>query len=309
MVSHKTYESLLESVVCNLCGADDFVIVYPARYDQARPEELHRSFRSSGDEILVDRLVRCRKCGLQYLNPRLREDVVIDAYSQGSDEIFVSQAKARERTFAGSLKLLEKIKPSKGKLLDVGTAGGSFLHVAQQRGWDVSGCEPNRWLTQWAQENYGLNIFPGTIFDMKLPDDSFDVVCLWDVLEHTADPRKVLGECRRVLKQGGLLLVNYPDIGSLVSRLMGRKWVFLLSVHLYYFTLPTIKKMLQACGFRMVRSQQHWQSLELDYIMFRMRAYIPAVADAGRKIVKKLKLENVSVPYWMGQSLVIAEKS
>jgi 2-polyprenyl-3-methyl-5-hydroxy-6-metoxy-1,4-benzoquinol methylase len=302
------YKSLLEYVSCNLCGSDDFEIVYPPRYEEAKPDKINDTFRSSGDEVLLDQLVRCKNCGLQYLNPRLRTDVVIEGYSAGSDETFVSQATGRERTFAKSLKHIERLRPQKGRLLDVGTAGGSFLAVAKRAGWEVAGCEPNRWLCDWANQHYGLKVIPGTIFDMQLPDNSFDVVTLWDVLEHTSDPTAVLQECNRVLKPNGLLLVNYPDIQSLASRLMGRRWVFLLSVHLYYFTGNTISAILEKVGFHTLERKQHWQSLELGYILFRMQAYIKPVASLFGGIVKFLRWEHFQFPYWMGQMLVISEK-
>ena len=141
---------------------------------------------------------------------------------------------------------------------------------------------------------------------MQLPDASFDVVTLWDVLEHTPDPKSVLLECRRLLKPEGLLVVNYPDIGASISRLMGRKWVFLLSVHLYYFTVETIQKMLAETGFETTKMKRHWQSLELGYILFRMRPYIHWLSNIGTKIAETLRLENVQIPYWMGQMLALA---
>lgn len=303
------YQALLESVPCNLCGADDYEIIYPPRYELAKPEEIANTFRSSGDEVLLDQLVKCKSCGLQYLNPRLRADVVIEGYSIGSDEMFVSQVAGRERTFAKSLRMIERLRPQRGRLLDVGTAGGSFLAVAKQAGWDVAGCEPNRWMCEWANAHYGLHVVPGTAFDMKLASDTFDIVTLWDVLEHTPDPKATLAECKRVLKRGGLLVVNYPDIESLVSRLMGRRWVFLLSVHLYYFTDKTLPRMLEELGFRVVQRRRHWQTLELGYILLRMEAYLKPVARALGLLVKRLGLAHVQLPYWMGQNLVIAEKN
>jgi len=302
------YQALLESVPCNLCGADDFVIVYPPRYAEAKPDEILNTFRSSGDEVLLDRLVRCKNCSLQYLNPRLKADVVLEGYGAGSDETFISQAAGREHTFAKSLKFIEKFHPQRGRLLDVGTAGGSFLAVTKQAGWDVAGCEPNRWLCEWGNEHYGLKIVPGTIFDMKLPEAAFDVVTLWDVLEHTPDPKAVLKECVRVLKPGGLLVVNYPDIHSSIARLMGRRWVFLLSVHLYYFTSETLKAMLSQVGFRQLARRTHWQKLELGYILFRMEAYLGGYARFLGRVVKALRLSTLQIPYWMGQMLVISEK-
>lgn len=302
------YKSLLEKVNCNMCGRDDYRVVYAPKYELAKPEEILRTFRSSGDEVLFDQLVQCNHCGLEYLNPRLRSDIVIEGYSEGSDEMFVSQAAGRERTFAKSLKLIEMLRPQPGRLLDVGTAGGSFLAVAKKSGWETTGCEPNRWMAEWGKEHYGIEIFAGTIFEMGLEDSYFDVVTLWDVLEHTSDPTSVLLECQRILKPGGLLVVNYPDIKSLVARIMGRRWVFLLSIHLYYFTVETIKQMLSKSGFVMIKRRRHWQSLELGYILFRMQAYVGGLAKLGGKIVNALHLQHLQFPYWMGQVLVLAEK-
>lgn len=301
-----THQTLLETVPCNLCGADDFTVVYPSKLEGRSEEDLVEIYRSSGDERLVDQLVRCRHCGLEYLNPRLRQDKILEGYTAGEDETFVSQAPNRERTFDRSLKVIEHYV-AKGSVLDIGTAGGSFLAAAKQRGWRVLGCEPNRWLAQWGENHYGVSIIPGTIFDLDLPDASQDMVTLWDVLEHTPNPKRVLEECRRLLKPGGILVVNYPDIGSWISRLMARRWVFLLSVHLFYFTRRTAVQMLEQTGFQPLKIKAHWQRLELDYILTRMKAYIPVLPGMMQACVRFLRIQHVSIPYWMGQTLVIAQ--
>lgn len=300
------YQALLESVPCDQCGSTDRAVVYGPRYQAARPDEMFSSYRSSGDEILVDRLVRCRACGLQYLDPRVRQDLVLEAYKEGSDDAFVSQARARESTFAPYLPVIERLNGGIGRVLDVGTAGGSFLAVAKARGWDVMGCEPNRWLCDWARSHYGLEVRPGTLHDMRLADASVDVVTLWDVLEHTPSPTAVLRECRRIVREGGLIVVNVPDSGSLVARVMGRRWVFLLAVHLYYFTTATLTRMLHATGFEVVRTRRHWQRLELGYIVRRMAAYVPGVAGPAAAALRAVRLDGVAVPYWLGQTNVIA---
>lgn len=306
----RDWTSALEPVTCNLCGADDYSVVYPAQYDEARYDDLAVVFKSSGDERLVDRLVRCNRCTLQYLNPRLRQELILNGYSAGADEAFVSQNAARESTFRGCLNTIEaKTGWRRGRLLDVGTAGGAFLHVARQRGWEVVGCEPNRWLCEWAKRQYDLDLVPGTIFDMQLPAQQCDVATLWDVLEHTTDPKTVLRECHRVLKPSGVVAVNYPDIESLVAKLMGRRWVFLLSVHLYYYSPSTMARTLRECGFEPFYSRAHWQTLELGYIITRMEAYLRTPARLVGAVVKALRLGRLQIPYWMGQTLVLARKT
>lgn len=299
-------QSAYESVPCNLCGSTEYRVIYPAA---ERPSGDHVTvFRSSTDEALKDQLVACKTCGLQFVTPRLRSDLIIAGYSEGSDETFVSQAEAREWTFDKALDLIERHAPVRGHLLDIGTAAGSFLHVAEKRGWKVSGCEPSRWLCEWGKKNYGLDIRPGTHFEQHYPDQAFDVVTVWDVLEHVDDPKKFLVECQRILKPGGLLVVNYPDIGSLAAKAMGRKWLMLLTAHLYYFTRTTLAAMLRATGFDVVEQRPHIQWLELGYVLKRGEPVAGALARAARRVVSSVGAARTHVPYWLGQTLAIARK-
>jgi 2-polyprenyl-3-methyl-5-hydroxy-6-metoxy-1,4-benzoquinol methylase len=299
-----------ESIACNICGGTAVSVVYEARPELASGDDLARTFRSSGDERLVDRVVACNACGLQFVSPRLKPEAILEGYREGADEQFVSQARGRELTFAKCLDVIERVRAGRrGRLLDIGTAGGSFLKVAKDRGWTVDGCEPNRWLCDWANQHYGLTITPGTVFEQNYPAARFDVVTLWDVLEHTPDPRRVIEECRRLLAPGGLLVINYPDIGSWIARVMGRSWVFLLSVHLYYFTRTTIARLLTDCGFEMRLVRPHYQWLAAGYVAKRAQTYVGGLGSAAGGALRTLRLDETQIPYWMGQTLVVAERS
>ena len=125
----------LEHVNCNLCRANDPETVYAARDTNGKPRDVVRTYRASGDELLMDQLVRCRHCGLEYVSPRPRGTDIVDAYSRGDDPAYVSQLAARERTFSNALARIESVLPGRGRLLDVGTAAGAFLAAARARGW------------------------------------------------------------------------------------------------------------------------------------------------------------------------------
>lgn len=304
-------DRFLERVPCNICGTIESHVLQPARYDihSLGETDFTRTFSSSSDERLNHQLVACAACGLQYVNPRLRADVVLDGYTEGADEQFVSQARGRELTFGKCMDVIERVWDRRpGRLLDIGTGGGSFPWVASTRGWQADGCEPNRWLCEWALKNYGLAIRPGTVFHQQYVASSYDVVTMWDVLEHTPDPKTEIRETHRLLKEGGLLVINYPDIGSWIARAMGRSWVFLLDVHLYYFTRTTIRKLLEDSGFDIVKVRPHYQRLALGYVLHRATPYIGAPARMAERLFRRIGIGDVQVPYWMGQTLVIARK-
>lgn len=300
---------VMETVPCFVCGADDYDVVYEARYDREKDPDLVQKFRASGDELLIDRLVQCRRCTFKYVNPRLRGDLIFSSYTEGEDPAYVSQLEARERTFAGSLEEIERLSGGKGRLLDVGTAAGAFVAAAASRGWAAEGCEPNRWLAEWGSRHYGIRIRQGSVFDQPYEPGSFDVVTLWDVIEHTTNPREMLERCRTLLKPGGVLVVNYPDIGSWIARVLGRRWLFLTSVHLYYFTRGTMRKMLESNGFLVEVVRPHVQRLELDYILFRGSILSESLSRLSRGAVRSLRLGRAQVPYWLGQTFVAARRS
>jgi SAM-dependent methyltransferase len=302
------YAAQLEHVPCFLCGADDYDVVYEAQYELEKDRDPVEKFRASGDELLIDRLVKCRRCSFQYVNPRLRGDLVFGSYTEGEDPAYVSQLSARERTFDASLAEIEAALGRTGRLLDIGTAAGAFVAAARKRGWEAEGSEPNRWLAEWGARHYGIQIRQGSVFDQPYEAASFDVVTLWDVIEHTLDPRRMLDHCRSLLKPGGLLVVNYPDIGSWAARAMGRRWLFLTSVHLYYFDRGTMRRMLESTGFAVTAIRPHVQRLEFDYILFRGSVLSQRLSTAARGLIRAIRLSRAQVPYWLGQTFVLARR-
>lgn len=303
-------ESQLEAPACALCGADGFSVVIPSRREPGRPIDLAAVFRSSGDEPLRDQLVRCTGCGLHYVRPRLRSELILEGYRGGSDETFVSQAPFRERTFERCLDKIEAAaRPPGRRVLDVGAAGGSFLAVARRRGYAPAGCEPSTWMCAFAREQYGLALHPGTIFDLSLEPGSVHLLTLFDVLEHTPDPRAVLERARELLAPGGVLGLSYPDYGSLAARLMGRRWVFLLTVHLYYFVPATMRRLLAQCGFEPLAFRPHLQTLELGYVAQRAAPYLGPLGGLVTRAVQGLGLARLPFHYWVGQTLVVARKA
>jgi SAM-dependent methyltransferase len=306
---HAPQPSEFEQVPCFVCGADDTVIVYEARLQRGRGADVIHKFRATGDELLIDQLVQCRRCSFKYVTPRVRGDIILASYAEGQDQAYVSQIAARERTFRRSLLEIERLAGRKGRLLDIGTAAGAFVAVAQSQGWQVEACEPNCWLAEWGSRHYGIPIRVGSVSDQPYEPGTFDVITLWDVIEHTPNPRELLDRCRELLKPGGLLVVNYPDMGSWVARALGRWWPFLSSVHLYYFDRHTIRRLLSETGFTVEVVRPHVQRLELDYLLQRGSVVSPGMSRALRAILRPLSLARTQIPYWIGQTFIVAKRA
>jgi hypothetical protein len=93
-----------------------------------------------------------------------------------------------------------------------------------------------------------------------------------------------------------------------MARLMGRSWVFLLDVHLYYFTRATITKLLEDAGFELISIRPHFQRLGLAYIVYRATPYVGFPMRFAQRVVTSLGIGGWQVPYWLGQTLVIARR-
>jgi SAM-dependent methyltransferase len=245
------------------------------------------------------------------LNPRLRPDLIVDSYAEGEDAAFVEQDAMRIRTFTAALRRLSKkyglALSAETKALDIGCAGGAFLRAARDLELSAIGVEPSKWLSEHARSKHGLDVRTGTLSDHSFPEEYFDLITLWDVIEHLPDAGAELKQIHRLIKPDGLLVVNYPDFGSFIAQMLGKKWPFLLSVHLVYYTPQTIRKQLLKSGFEISDIRMHWQTLELGYILKRMTAYFPFVRFFGYA-VEKIGLGSLPVKYWMGRTQVIAKK-
>ena len=299
----------LESVSCAICGSDEFDVVIPSKRDPEAPIDLDVVFRSSGDETLKDQAVRCKDCSLVYVRPRLRADLVLDGYQGAEDAEFVSQIAFREKTFARCLARVEAACEPPGKrVLDVGTAGGSFLAIAREAGYEPHGCEPSTWMCHFAKEHYGLSLHQGTLFGAPFEKGSIDLLTAWDVLEHTPDPKAVLERAHELLSENGILALTYPDYGSGAARLLGSRWPFLLTVHLYYFVPDTMRELLRRTGFEPIVFRKHIQTLELGYVSERAAPYLGPLGGLVTKTMDTLRLSRLPFHYWVGQTMVVAKK-
>lgn len=294
-----------EEISCNLCGCSEYKIMYKPQKNDFDPGKI---FSASGGIMGTQQIVRCKECGLVYVNPRIKRDIVLNAYSDAVDELYVSQEEGRHLTFKKALKLVEKYYPNKGRILDVGTAAGFFLNVARQSGWETYGVEPSKWMSEWGNKRFDVNIKNGILREAEFPDNFFDVITMWDVLEHTADPMKEIAESNRVLKKNGIIIINYPNVGSTLAKFAGSKWWFFLSVHLYYFTPKTISKYLEKNNFMPLKSKRHFQSLNLEHLTKMVGLYSKGLSKLGLKVITGLKIGNWQIPYYASQTNVIAKK-
>jgi 2-polyprenyl-3-methyl-5-hydroxy-6-metoxy-1,4-benzoquinol methylase len=142
-----------------------------------------------------------------------------------------------------------------GRLLDVGCGSGGFLREMHRLGgWQVQGIEIDPDMVRFAQAELGLDVSQTRLEEADFPDHAFDVVTMWDVLEHMHDPLTVLREIRRILRPGGLVICSTPNVASLDAAIFGRYWIgFDVPRHLYTFSPSTLPALLRKAALDVER--------------------------------------------------------
>ncbi len=290
----------MEYVICNLCGQDKTHVRFPSTVLAGnRPQNVEAFRCTSPGYGRHHTIVQCLNCGLIYTNPRFDNAAILDSYVAVEDPLYLEERDGRVLTFQRHLRPLEKIKAPAGKLLDVGAYTGIFVEIAAQHGWEAYGVEPSHWAVEQARER-GLRMIEGTMASPELPDASFDVVTMWDVIEHVTDPLGEIRQAHRLLKPGGLLVVHTMDIDSLFARVMDGRWPWLMEMHIYYFSQRTLRLMLEKSGFTVVRSSAQGRYLRLGYFATRIGGFSPLLGRWLGGLFRVLHLREVPIPLNFG---------
>ncbi len=232
---------------CNFCGhsqAEKFLTL----------TDLRLNLPGSWD------LMKCENCGLLIIDPQPGWEELsahypkeYHAYLRRGSKIssFLREFGLRNRVKS----ILRKVAIQKGRLLDVGCATGDFLHAFQVNShWDVMGLEIVPDAAAVAREK-GLVIIEKDLEEANLAESAFDVITLWDVLEHMPNPAKVLQICYDLLKPGGMLVLKCPDSAGKEASLFKESWIgYEAPQHLFGFPKMVLINKLKEVGFTQVNT-------------------------------------------------------
>ncbi len=235
----------MEHTKCALCGSDEPAPVFRTR---------DRNWRLPGEFPIV----RCRACGLVYMDPRPAPREMPEYYPpafcghenpDGELDKLKIHGTPWELVMAARARVLPP-RESGGRLLDVGCSAGLFLLHMKSRGWTVRGVEPRESSARIARERFGLDVLNACFEDAVLPDASFDAVTLNHVLEHVHDPGGTVRRVCALLAPGGVAVFDTPNFAGLESRVFGERWAAVDAPrHLYHFTPRTLRGLLERNGF------------------------------------------------------------
>lgn len=282
---------MYKEVNCPLCGSNDRRPLYPA----TKPQSMTPADLACTTALLAsyDAIVKCRSCGLRYTSPRPSDGDISGNYTKVEDTGFIQERRGRELTYQRLLREMDRILWGKrGRLLDVGCAMGFFPVEARQAGWQVEGLEPSRWAVEYARREFGLTVAEGDVAHADLIPGSYDAITMWDVVEHLTDP---VGDFRRLaeaLKPGGLLAFSTHSIESLCARVLGRRYPFLMSMHITHFSSRTTGLLCEKAGLKQVSVTPHLRYIRTGYVAKKLEQALPGVGGMVQGVMRATGLDN-----------------
>jgi len=251
--------------------------------------------RSALFDNVYPNIMRCDSCGLIFNAEMPSEEelasIYTEKYYKSKDSLkygytdYMDDRANIVKTARKRLRDIERLKAG-GSLLDVGCAFGFFLDVAREWGWTVTGVEISEFASGYAENALGLDVINHNAESWDYPPGSYDVITMWDLLEHLRDPLGTLQKLASALKENGILVLSTPDVDSLPARLMKEKWLGwqLQNEHLYYFSYATLERMLEAAGLEVVKSLHVGKHVTLELFADRLALYRRTAATLLRSL-------------------------
>ncbi len=241
-----------EPEICYQCGSSDYKLI------------------ASGPVVPV---IRCTQCGLmrQGLKKEIKDSFSLQSCAGGSER-YIKQRLEKEATqlvdYVKVLPNLERIQATKGTLLEIGCSTGLLLDEFRKAGWDAAGVEPDAWAYNLAKEKHDLSVTNAYFQEAGYADDTFDVVVMLHVIEHIPNPLKALKQLNKLIKPGGILVMETPRYDTIWFKFLKGRERSVIPGHLYYFTRKSLTEMASNAGFELIKLDSVGRTLTLDRLCY-----------------------------------------
>ncbi len=247
-------ESIIHYTSCPVCGDKDFFKVLTAVDQTVSKKEFE--------------IVECSKCSLRFTQD-VPDESTISAYYKSEEYIshtntnkgFINKLYQLVRgiTLEQKQRNIEKMTGIKnGRLLDVGSGAGLFVRHMKDKGWEVTGLEPDADARKQALSSYAVLLEPTEAMN-NLEANSFDAITLWHVLEHVHELDSFLEKLKLLLKPSGIIFIALPNYNSLDAKTYETNWAaYDVPRHLYHFNPDSINVLMKKHGLTVIKHHPMW---------------------------------------------------
>jgi len=283
----------MESKICNICNGT----------------EIHSKYLKHGISIM-----ECKRCELCFVYPipsvEKQKKYYDEHYQNGRYKTYQNAHELRMKLNEKRFEEIRKYNPE-GNHLDIGCATGIFLDVAHKNGLTVYGTELSKEAVTNAKKHH-KNIFNGIVEQANYPSEFFELVTIYDLIEHVLDPDQTFREVNRIMKKNGLVVITTPDLKSWHAKILGRHFYQIDPFqHLFYFSPKSIRKIMEKNGFEIIEIKKNLKIFTLEEIFNMSATYYPLINKILSKIIHILpkKILKREKEFFFGEMFVVAKKN
>lgn len=264
--------------------------------------------------------IRCSNCGLVTTLPYPSEKQIISHYqakfARGNYLLLRQYAEDYLKVYRDMAHKLERYiftfgKSLEGaKLLDIGTFTGEFLEAASALGADVYGTELQKEAVQIALKKFPGRITTANVLNTNFPHKNFDIITMLGLIEHVVNPGQLLESVTKLLKPGGIIMLQTPNSGSLLAKSMRQYWPPYAPVeHIHLFSRQSLERLLGQNGYKNIQFTAHIKKLPLNYVYQNMQNFGPEFHKLLKPLSGLITHTNLSLPFYGGEMILLAQKS
>ncbi len=209
---------------------------------------------------LYSGILRCPACGYVYADMRLTDEELFALYNEqfftGAEfSDYAADEKFFRKNFRLRFRELRKsLDPARHRtLLEIGSAYGFFLDAVRDQFTSVQGIDITEAGVNYARDRFKLDVVKADFLAHDFERQKFDVICMWDTIEHLRAPHLYVEKIARLTEPGALLAVTTADIESFNSRLRGKSWRMIHPpTHLHYFSAATLTRLFDRYDFEVI---------------------------------------------------------
>jgi len=292
---------------CAICDREgDAAERWPATFDPEAFSARVFSARRMPDRVHY-RMVTCDICGLVRSDPVAADDLLAALYASSSFD-YGQEVESIQATYGRALGWLQARSACREALLEIGCGNGFFLEQARRQGWrEVRGVEPSADAVAKAPPELDGAIVQDVMRAGLFAPESFDAVCLFQVLDHISNPVELLEECLAVLRGGGHVLALNHNVSAWSARVLGERSPIVDIEHTYLYSPTTMRRLFAKAGF--ADPQVH--SVRNTYSLAYLTQLVPLPAGLKSRLLPALRASaagriRVTVP--LGNLCLIARK-
>lgn len=310
----------MEFVDCNLCGSNDFQVIHKIDVNDKTLKFFRHSRNALSDSGLMGifNIVKCNNCSFVYTNPRLTSKQLDELYSSNKilggnwrnfpylfdknqpDELqdLSNSAIKYDTLESWKERIFRKYAPNYVgmKMLDIGCGAGKFVRQCLDLGIDAYGIDLSKDRIEYGIKEYSLEgrIWQGTLIEEQNKHIKYDIITLWDVIEHVPNPKEILNEIRKIISIDSKLFILTMSLDSFTYKLYRSRWFYIHPPqHLSYFSHKTMEKMLRSEGYKLEGIEMdHTRDKNVIHLAYRV------LIGAINHLLFKIWRNNMWYIYW-----------